>query len=154
VAETIEDVRAFKREYLDSAARISFDIETASGQITCIGFAASIERALVIPFVDATRPEANYWRTLADELTAWDLVAQILSLPAVKLGQNGLYDIQYLWMAYGIPVHNYTHDTMLLHHALQPESDKGLGFLGSVYTNESAWKVERPRGEHSIKKEE
>jgi hypothetical protein len=32
---------------------------------------------------------------------------------------------------------------MLLHHALQPESEKGLGFLGSVYTNEASWKLMR-----------
>jgi len=32
---------------------------------------------------------------------------------------------------------------MLLHHALQPESLKGLGFLGSIYTDESNWKLMR-----------
>jgi hypothetical protein len=31
-------------------------------------------------------------------------------------------------------------DTMLLHHAIQPESLKGLGFLGSIYSDERAWK--------------
>jgi len=25
-------------------------------------------------------------------------------------------------------------------HSLQPEMEKGLGFLGSIYTNEGAWK--------------
>ena len=32
---------------------------------------------------------------------------------------------------------------MLAHHALQPESAKGLGFMGSIYTDEGAWKQER-----------
>jgi hypothetical protein len=31
---------------------------------------------------------------------------------------------------------------MLLQHALQPEALKGLGFLGSIYTDHGAWKVE------------
>ena len=31
------------------------------------------------------------------------------------------------------------HDTMLLHHSLQPEMLKGLGFLASVYADEGAW---------------
>jgi len=42
---------------------------------------------------------------------------------------------------------------MLAHHALQPESEKGLGFLGSVYTNEPSWKLMRARGKGTIKKE-
>ena len=118
------------------------------------GFAASVDRALVIPFFDDNDAKRNYWPTLRDELTAWDLVASILDLPAKKVGQNGLYDIQHLWQNYGIPVRNYDNDTMLLHHSLQPESEKGLGFLGSVYTNEPAWKVERPRGKETQKRDD
>jgi hypothetical protein len=40
----------------------------------------------------------------------------------------------------GLKIQNCTEDTMLLHHALYPELQKGLGFLGSIYTNESSWK--------------
>ncbi len=36
---------------------------------------------------------------------------------------------------------------MLLHHALQPESLKGLGYLGSVYTDHGSWKQERKMNE-------
>ncbi len=61
--------------------------------------------------------------------------------------------VTYLWQRYGIPVRNYTDDTMLMHHALQPESEKGLGFLGSVYCDEPAWKQMRKHGT-TIKKEE
>jgi hypothetical protein len=42
-------------------------------------------------------------------------------------------------------VRNYDDDTMLMHHALQPESNKGLGFLGSVYTDRSSWKTMRTK---------
>ena len=50
---------------------------------------------------------------------------------------------------------NATHDTMLLHHALQPKSPKGLDYLGSVYTDESAWKLAiRLKHKHTIKKED
>jgi hypothetical protein len=62
-----------------------------------------------------------------------------------KLFQNGLYDIAFLWRAYGIKVMGAEHDTMLLHHALQPESLKGLGFLGSIYSDEGAWKQMREK---------
>ena len=60
-----------------------------------------------------------------------------------KLFQNGLYDISFLWRAYGIGVRGTVHDTMLLSHALQPESLKGLAYLGSIYTDHGAWKSER-----------
>lgn len=150
----LEDIREFASKYLANAPVIAFDIETAQGQITCISFAGSVDRAIVIPFWDERNSDGNYWRSLDDELTAWDLVASILGGPAEKLGQNGMYDMQYLWQFYGIPVNNYAHDTMLLHHSLHPESDKGLGFLGSVYTNEAAWKTERGRGKHSTIKRE
>ena len=44
-------------------------------------------------------------------------------------------------------------DTMLLHHALYPESLKGLGFLGSIYCDEGAWKGMR-KGTETIKRED
>jgi len=70
-----------------------------------------------------------------------------------KVFQNGLYDIAFLWRAYGIRTMGGSDDTMLLHHALQPESLKGLGFLGSVYTNHGAWKSERKGTETTIKRD-
>ncbi|CAN5950735.1 unnamed protein product [Sphagnum jensenii] len=150
----VEEIHLFKKEYIDGCKVLSFDIETAFEEITCIGFSPSIDRALVIPFVDTRKPGCNYFQTFEEELSAWSVVADILSGPEPKVGQNGLYDIQYLWMKYGIPVNNYCEDTMLLHHSLFPESPKGLDFLGSVYTNEAAWKTERPRGKHTIKRED
>jgi hypothetical protein len=40
---------------------------------------------------------------------------------------------------------------MLLHHSMQPELEKGLGFLGSVYTDEPSWKFMRT--DHSTLKQ-
>jgi hypothetical protein len=42
---------------------------------------------------------------------------------------------------------------MLLHHALSPESLKGLAFLGSVYTDHGPWKSERKGTSTTIKKD-
>ena len=151
---TLSDLAQFKKEHIDGAPFLALDIETAMDEITCVGFAPSVERSLVVPFVDARKPSGNYWNSLAEELAAWNFIAEVCASPIPKVGQNGLYDIQWLWQRYGIPVLNYAHDTMLLHHSLFPESPKGLDFLGSVYTNESSWKTERPRGKHSLKKDE
>lgn len=60
-----------------------------------------------------------------------------------KLFHNGLYDITFLARAYGILVRGCAEDSMLAQHSLQPESLKGLGYLGSIYTDHGPWKVER-----------
>ena len=61
----------------------------------------------------------------------------------LTIGQNFSYDMQYFWRTVGITCPKFFGDTMLLHHALQPELEKGLGFLGSIYTNEPSWKFMR-----------
>jgi uracil-DNA glycosylase len=147
------DVEEFYQEHLVPARIISFDVETAAQQVTCISFAPSVDRCLVIPLMDFRFPEARYWM-LEDEIKVWSIIRQTLALPCPKLGQNVLYDIQYLWRQHGIPVFGEVHDTMLIHHALYPESQKSLGFLGSVYTNETAWKPLRPKGKHNEKAED
>jgi hypothetical protein len=62
-----------------------------------------------------------------------------------------MYDIAFLWRAYGVKVMNADEDTMLLHHALYPESEKSLGYLGSIYTDEGSWK--RMRKTDTIKED-
>lgn len=148
----LSDIERFYDAYIANAEYLAVDVETARGQITCIGFAPSPRVSLVIPFVDYRKPGYHYWSTFDQELAAWNLVAKILDSKSKKIGQNFLYDMFYIWKLYGIPVRNYSDDTMLLHHSLQPEAQKGLGFLGSVYTNEVAWKTHRPKG--TIKRED
>lgn len=137
---SLDDLGWFFETHLRSAGRIAEDIETFGNQITCIGFAPSPSVSIVVPFVDNRKPGNSYWPTLEHELAAWRWVKKVNALPAAKTFQNGLYDMNFLWH-YGVPINNPAEDTMLLHHALQPESEKGLAFLGSVYTNEASWKL-------------
>lgn len=143
IQPTIEDLFEFEREHLAEYAHLSVDIETQSGQITCLGFAPNTGVALVVPFVDWEQEDGNYWRTVEEEVQAWAWVKRILETAPSAVGQNFLYDIRYLWKVYGIRVPGFAHDTMLLHHALQPEMEKGLNFLASLYTNEASWKFMR-----------
>lgn len=154
IEPSLEDMEWYYDKYLVGAASITFDIETARNQITCIGFAPDKYSAIVIPFVDMRRDRGCYWGSLEEELSAWKFVRRVLALPQPKIAQNGMYDTHFLWRSYGITVNNFEDDTMLLHHALQPESEKGLSFLGSVYTNESSWKLMRTRGKTTIKRDE
>lgn len=155
VEPDLADLDWFWREHLEGTPEFSADVETAFGQITCIGFASSVGTAIVVPFLDWRKPGGHYWPTLADEIAAWNWVAKACAHPSAKLsGQNFLYDAQYLWYVYGIPCPAFEDDTMLLHHSMHPESEKGLAFLGSVYTNEIAWKPLRPKAKNMNKRED
>jgi len=140
---TVYDVERFFMEALRVTSLLAFDIETAGGTISCIGFAPSKSCALVIPFMDPSKLGYHYW-SREDEIEVWKWVRIALKSNVPKVAQNGLYDLQYLWRA-GIPVNGLTHDTMILHHALQPEMPKSLAFLGSVYTDSPSWKHLRPK---------
>jgi len=143
IEPTLEDLDEFARRYFKPNTQLSVDIETSGNQITCIGFAPGSGTAIVIPFFDTRRKGRSYWHTSRDECRAWEFIRFTLTRPDLKKTfQNGLYDIAFLWRSVGIPVFGAAEDTMLLQHALQPEALKGLGFLGSVYTDHSAWKVE------------
>lgn len=131
------------------ASMYAVDIETKRGQIECIGFARSASDAIVVPFI--TVAERSYWGEY-DEVTAWALVGKLLQSDALKIFQNGLFDLQYI-LKMGFKPKNCIHDTMLLHHALYPELQKGLGFLGSIYSNESSWKLMRHHHEEYKKDE-
>lgn len=152
IEPTLEDLWQFKREFIDPASDLSIDIETIQDQITCIGFAPTIDRALVVPFHCKRNRDGNYWPSLEDELEAWRFVREVCGLRKRIVGQNFLYDIHFLWRSVGIAVPSATDDTMLLHHALQPEMEKGLGFLGSIYTREPSWKMMRKTG--TVKRED
>lgn len=144
IEPTLEDLYEYKAKHLRLGTRIAVDIETAGNQVTCIGFAAGSGTAIVIPFFDGRKRNRSYWATKELESQAWNFVKCVLEDPKLhKVFQNGLYDIAFLWRSVGIPVFGAEEDTMLLHHALQPESLKSLGFLGSIYSDEGAWKQER-----------
>lgn len=143
IEPSLIDIAEFYDQHIPECRILSVDIETVGDQITCIGFAPSSTISLVVPFTDFRRASGSYWPNRSDELCAWGLVRRFLEAPCGKVFQNGLYDISFLWRSYGLRVVNPQEDTMLLHHALQPESPKGLAFLGSVYTNEASWKLMR-----------
>jgi len=138
ISPKLDDLYAFESEYIrrnNAEQPLAFDIETAGGQITCIGFAPSLNHAIVVPF------KYNYW-SRDEEAKAWTWVKDLLEdTNLVKVAQNQMYDVSWLNYKQNIIVKGLIHDTMHAQHALQPEMEKGLGFLGSIYTNESAWKT-------------
>lgn len=148
---TLDDIHNWISNALH-ATHMTVDIETKFKQISCIGFACSRDLALVIPFFDPQTAK-SYWADAVTEVATWQLVRHILALPAKKIFQNGLFDLSYL-LRMGIFPTNCREDTMLLHHSLYPEMEKGLGFLGSIYTNESSWKLMRTHTDEELKSDD
>ena len=144
IEPTLDDIETFINDYIIGCDLLSVDIETAGTRVTCIGFAPRDDIAIVIPFDDDRSANRSYWPTAADERRCWELVRRVVEDPEIKkLYQNGLYDVAFMLRAYGIASRGNTEDSMLCHHALQPEALKGLGYLGSIYTDFGAWKSER-----------
>lgn len=137
---TLDDLESFFEEFIVPATELSVDIETKGTMITCVGFAPSPSRALVVPFFTESHKDGNYWRTAREEYIAWQWVKRVLRHGAKTFGQNFQFDAQHLWRSMGIKCPFFSDDTMLMHHSLYPELNKGLGFLASVYTDELSWK--------------
>lgn len=152
---TLEDLAAFDKFIMNGACReLSVDIETSNRQITCVGFAPRTDLAIVVPFIWRGSPNKNYWPDLTSELAAWAYVKRWIESGIPLVGQNFLYDLNYLWGKYGIRVPRTpipganlppVNDTMLTHHAQQPEMEKSLALLSSLYTDEPQHKFMRAR---------
>jgi len=159
IEPTLEDLEVFYERYIrptsgSGVSILSVDIETSGNQITQIGFSVGATIALVIPFFDRRKRDRCYWPTDRDECAVVGFVRRILEDRSIrKVFQNGLYDIAFIWRCWGIRVYSAEHDTMLLHHALQPESLKGLAYLASVYCDEGPWKNLREKRE-TIKRDD
>lgn len=154
VNPTLEELRKWARETLAAPPPImGCDIETFNGQIESIGFARSRSEAIVCPFI--AKPNwHSYWPTHAEECEARVLCQELLGSGIPIVGQNFLYDLQYL-LREGFRPRRCTYDTMLLHHSMYPELQKSLGFLGSCYTDEPAWKLMRKRAkEEELKRDD
>lgn len=134
-------------EFLDRcllAKQVTVDVETPIGSITHLGFGLSETEAIVIPFFSRRTSNGSYWAR-DEEILVRLKIGEVLASPRVhKITQNGMFDMQHL-LKEGYKLCRMNEDTMLLQHALYPEMPKSLAFLGSIHTNESAWKKLRPR---------
>ncbi|NJL70374.1 MAG: hypothetical protein HC888_01590 [Candidatus Competibacteraceae bacterium] len=147
---SLDDIAEFYETHVIPAPFIAVDTETKAGQITEVGLATSADRALVIPFWSRAARDGNYWPSQREELAAWKWVRRILA-EKPTVGQNFQYDMTYLYQTVRITCPQFIGDTMLMQHAMEPELEKGLGFLGSIYTDEPAWKFMR-QGVETLKR--
>lgn len=154
ISPTIGEVEEWIDYALRTATLIGCDLETSGGMIDTVGLSRSategmvvqigphrhMNGAVVMPQRDGISVTSYF--SESEEVHFWKLVKKILESEIPKVFQNGLFDLQYL-LRMGIRPRALREDTMLLAHSLFPELPKGLGFLGSIYTNEAAWKLMR-----------
>ena len=147
IEPTLKDLDTFYERYIEplrgTGKPVAYDIETrGSDLVTCFGLSPDPSVSIVVPFVDSRNPGGHYWLSLNSELAAFDWLAKILEDPEItKLTHNGTYDYMWTIERMGIAPRGIIEDTLHMSHALQPEQMKGLGHLGSLYTDASAWKT-------------
>lgn len=117
---------------------LSFDIETNHPPpvITHVGLGVGEHLAYVLCF---SRKRGHFW-SFEDEKKVLEVLKRVMESDVLKIAHNGIYDIQWLWKMFKIKTKNFQHDTMLAHRAIFSEMPRGLGFLGSIYTQDGAWK--------------
>ena len=136
-----------------ASEELAIDIETRFRTIESISFSPDPDISCVFVFYDKAKPGRSVW-SKKEEVQIVGAIRRLLMSPIPKTFQNGLYDVQYIWVCWKCPTRGLLHDTMLLHHSLQPELPKTLGFLGSVYTDEMAWKLLRAQVDSETTKRE
>lgn len=148
VCRSVDEVRSHVHRLTSRRWPAACDIETAYGQIDCIGFADGPNHAFVVPFAHLQaktkkRPGLrNYWPTEKEEVAALIQVARLLDSEACpKVFQNGVYDVNWIWEEWGVRVRNWTDDTRLLHHSLWPELPGDLATIASLHLTVPAWKL-------------
>lgn len=108
--------------------KLSLDIETIRHEIACIGIAWSKHDAMCVPF----RTSREYW-TLEEELALIIKIKRLVEHPnAHGIGQNFLYDAQYLTVKWGA-IPRLKDDTMDMQHVCFVGMPKALHTLASVY---------------------
>ncbi len=148
IPETVADLYWFSTQFVHK--EFAFDVETnREGRITEFSLAPDSTRCLYVQLED--RNHRSIWSP-EDELDIWLWLHWLAQRADLSWGfHNAVYDLTYL-DAYGIRPRGHIFDTMLRHHAWQPELEKSLGFLASMHIPTRAWKHLRTRAKKDFNK--
>jgi uracil-DNA glycosylase family 4 len=113
-------------DYLDKQGAWGCDIEVVNFEVSAIGFAPTASTAISIPMYH------EHW-SLEEEAYLWMRINRLLTSKALKIFQNGIFDVHFLANRCGIHVAQPIEDTMIAHSVQYPELLKGLGFLVSIH---------------------
>jgi len=146
--DNIADLYAFSTQHIGD--QIVFDVETnKSCRITEFSVSTSSACCLYVQLED--RAYRSTWSE-QDELDIWLWLRFLAARKDLAWGfHNATYDLTYL-DAYSIRPRGPIFDTMLRHHAWQPEWEKSLGFLASLHIPTRAWKHLRTKAKKDFNK--
>lgn len=144
---TLSDVLDFAGSAMENNTLLAIDIETTNlnpywSDILMIGVATDDEHAMVIPFTsvkerDGSKEIVRYWKP-NEELTVKEIVRKMFAKCPALL-HNAVFDMWHL-KRHGMPILNFQYDTMLLHHAINPELPHDLSYIVSIYGKTPQWK--------------
>ena len=146
--DSIADLYAFSTQHIGD--EIVFDVETNKAcRITEFSVATSSACCLYVQLEDMGY--RSQWSE-QDELDIWLWLRFLADRKDLAWGfHNATYDLTYL-DAYSIRPKGPIFDTMLRHHAWQPEWEKSLGFLASLHIPTRAWKHLRTKAKKDFNK--
>jgi uracil-DNA glycosylase family 4 len=154
---TRDQVVEFLDDVIDNQLLTAIDIETAgfnprADAIVCIGFATSGERGICVPLYrtgSGVSPRTPYWHP-SDRSIIEAKIREVLT-SAPQMYQNALFDVNFLQEAgYDVNLDMVKHDTLLLHHSVNPELPHKLGFITSTYGSTPYWKEDFSKRDFSI----
>lgn len=132
--ETFRALDAVDQRLSAGPVDVAADIETGRHSvITCFGLAHTPDTAISIPFVRPTPAGLRPFWAFDEERAIVRRLRRIFLHPnCTTIGQNFLYDVQYLsrWWRLVPPL---VRDTMLAQHSLFPGTPKDLAYLASLY---------------------
>lgn len=146
--ESIQDLYDFEAEHIRN--EIVFDVETNRAcRVTEFGIAPSSDCCLYVQLEDRAR--RSVWSE-EDEHQIWVWLWKLAARRDLAwIFHTAVYDLTYL-DKYGIRPKGHIGDTMLHHHAWQPEWEKSLGFLASLHIPTRAWKHLRTKAKADFNK--
>lgn len=143
VASSAEEARQWLMSYHINCSSgelhlLSTDSEGGVSTLSMLGLVVTTHTAHVIPFLDS---EGRSLWTEEEETAIWTAAKALLEDVRVrKVFQNWQSDAFILAWSYGIVVQGLAHDVMLEAWEAQPELEKGLATVASLYTREPFWK--------------
>lgn len=109
------------------------DLETKLQRIHIVGLTRDGKTNVAVPFFHITPDGFRRVYTPLDFKRIYMALFKLFTAPGMKfVGQNWLYDIQYITKFFHITPH-CEHDTMIWQHVMFPSLRKGLDYLSSMY---------------------
>ena len=118
---------------------IGFDIEVINGEVDCFSLSWSPEHSICIPF----RDQGGDYFTPDQEVEVLLLLAKILQDSRIaKAGANFIFDLQFMFLKYGIRPRGPFHCTQIAQKLIYPDYKAGLDFVTTMHTDVPYYKAD------------